>query len=331
VDYRAFLKTVDAGAPPDVALLHGAEPFLIQEAVERVSRTLFGEGADLALSREVLDAREVGGAAIVQSALMLPWAGGRRLVIARGVEDLSAKSAEPLGAYGQAPNSSTVLLLLAGQALSPAHPLLKLVPRSAVVLVVAPTGRELATWLRERFRSRGVELTAEAASLLVDLVGDDLTQLCGEVEKAALWAGADTRRVGATEIRAVVGETRVRHVFDLTRAIVAGDSGAALGLLMSLLNSGEDPFALLGMLSREARAVWQAADALARGRPEEDVARGLGRPPGAAAAMIARARMVSPGSAARLLRRCWEAERRLKLGGAPRPELALLVSDLCAG
>jgi hypothetical protein len=61
----------------------------------------------------------------------------------------------------------------------------------------------------------------------------------------------------------------------------------------------------------------------------DEIARGLGRPPGAAAAMLARARALRPDRAARQLRRCWEAERRLKLGGVPRAELALLIADLC--
>jgi DNA polymerase III delta subunit len=98
-----------------------------------------------------------------------------------------------------------------------------------------------------------------------------------------------------------------------------------------LLAAGEDPFALLGMLAREARTAWRAADGLRLGRPESDIARSLGRPPGPAAAMIDRARALPPGAGARLLARCWEAERRLKLGGAPRAELSLLIADLCAG
>jgi hypothetical protein len=39
---------------------------------------------------------------------------------------------------------------------------------------------------------------------------------------------------------------------------------------------------------------------------------------------------VSVAAAARQLARCWDVERRLKLGGAARPELSLLVADLCA-
>jgi hypothetical protein len=46
--------------------------------------------------------------------------------------------------------------------------------------------------------------------------------------------------------------------------------------------------------------------------------------------LLDRARSLSPGAAARQLARCWEVERRLKLGGAARPELSLLVADLCA-
>jgi hypothetical protein len=46
--------------------------------------------------------------------------------------------------------------------------------------------------------------------------------------------------------------------------------------------------------------------------------------------LLDRARSLSPGAAAQQLARCWEVERRLKLGGAARPELSLLVADLCA-
>ena len=48
--------------------------------------------------------------------------------------------------------------------------------------------------------------------------------------------------------------------------------------------------------------MWRAADGLSAGRPEDEIARELGRPPGAAAAMIERARTLRPDLAARQLR-----------------------------
>ncbi len=331
MDYAGFLKAADAGTPPPVALLYGPEPFLLEDAVTRVTRALFPAGGDLALSREILESRDAGVEGIVQAALLLPWTGPRRLVVAKGIEELGARAAEPLAGYCRAPNPSTVLMLLAPQALPPTHWLGKAVPRALAIGVQAPTGGQLVAWLRARARAEGIELTEDAAALLVQLAGDDLTHLHGEVEKAALAGGADNRRVGTAEVRLVVGETRAGHVFDLTRALVERDRGAALALLGTMLGAGEDPFALLGMLAREARAAWRAADGLRAGRAEDEIARGLGRPPAAAAAMIERARGLGPDRAAFQLRRCWEAERRLKLGGAPRPELSLLIADLCAG
>ena len=165
---------------------------------------------------------------------------------------------------------------------------------------------------------------------MIDLSGNDLARLRGEVEKAALAGGRDNRKVGVAEVRLVVGEHRLRHIFDLTRAVSAGDAASALWMLESLLNGGQDPLGVLAMLAREARALWQAAEGFRRGRREDEIVRMLGRPPAAATAVMDRARTLGPERVARLLERCWEAERRCKLSAPTRPELSLLVADLCA-
>jgi DNA polymerase-3 subunit delta len=330
VDYAGFVRAADAGQVGPVTLLHGPEPFLLDDAVARLTRALFPGQTELSLARESVDARAAGAEAVVQAALTLPWLGDRRLVVARGADGLTAKTAEPLIAYAKAPNPSTVLVLVADSLLDGSHWLLRALPPAAVVAAPALAGRALAVWLRVHAQSVGYELREDAAGLLVELSGDDLTRLVGEVEKAALAGGPENRRVTVAEIRAVVGEHRLRHVFDLTRALSARDAAAALALLESLLNAGEEPLAVLGMLTREARATWQAADALRAGRAPEEIARSLRRPPAAATALLERARSVSVAAAARQLARCWDVERRLKLGGAARPELSLLVADLCA-
>jgi len=331
VDYAGFLKVVERGQTPPVALLHGPELFLLEDAVTRVARALFRDGLDLSLLRETFDAKDAGAESIVRSALTLPWGSTRRLVVVKGLEGIGAKQGEALAAYLRSPNPSTVLLLLAAQSLASSHWLMNAMPAACVVPVPPPTGRQLVGWLRSRAGMDGLELDEDAAGLLVELSGNDLTQLRGEVEKAALAGGPDNRRVGVAEVRAVVGEHRLRHIFELTRALAARDTGAALALLELLLNTGEDPLGVLGMLGREVRALWQAAEGLRLGRREEEIARALRRPPAAAAAVIERARGLAPGVPARLLERCWDAERRLKLSGPARPELSLLVADLCAG
>jgi len=114
----------------------------------------------------------------------------------------------------------------------------------------------------------------------------------GEMGKAALAGGPENRRVGTAEVRAVVGEHRSHEVFELTRAIERRDGAAALLLLERLLAAGEEPLRILAILTGQSRHA-------------------------------------TPRTVGERLERCWQVERRLKLGGAPRPELSVLVALLC--
>lgn len=292
MQYAAWLHGVTQGQAAPVVLLHGPEPFLIEEALTRLTLAVCPDPGLLAMSREVLEAREVGAEGIVRAAETLPWGAPRRLVVARGVEGLSPKQAEALVEYVRAPNPSTVLVLTVPEPLAPSHWLLKAVPAGGVVEIPQLTGRALAGWLRSRASDDGVELDEEAAQLLITLVGDDPAALAGEVGKAALAGGPENRRVGAAEVRAVVGEHRSHEVFELTRAVERRDAAAALSLLQRLLAAGEEPLRLLAILAAQSRRA-------------------------------------TPRAAGGRLERCWQAERRLKLGGAPRAELSVLVADLC--
>ena len=308
MQYSAWLRQLEQGQVAPVVLLNGPDTFLVEEAVGRLTRVVCPDPALLAMSREVLEARDVGAEGIVRAAETLPWGAPRRLVIVRGVEALGPRQAEPLIEYLRAPNPSTVLALSVllpivgshwiAKAVSAASPALSptlspaLSPALSVVELPQLTGRALATWLRAHASAEGFELSDEAAQLLITLVGDDPAALAGEVVKAAIGGGADNRRVGVAEVRAVVGEHRMREVFELTRAVEQKDVGLALPLLERLLAGGEEPMRILAILSGQAR-----------------------RPPSLTASVR--------------LARCWQAERRLKLGGPPRPELVLLVADLC--
>jgi DNA polymerase-3 subunit delta len=330
VDYGSFLKAVEQGRVPPVALLHGPEPLLLDDALTRVTRAVLPDPGQIPLSREVLEARDVGPEEIVRSALTLPFLSERRLVAVRGADGLTAKQAERLVEYIASPSPSTALLLLVDQELAASHWLLKAVPGPAIVAVPRPVGRAVVSWLRARSAADGLEIAEDAASLLVQLVGDDLTTLLGEVEKAALAAGPENRRVTVREVRAVVGEHRLRHIFELTRALERRDLAGALTVLGALLAAGEEPLGVLGMLTREARTVWQVKEAIRRGRSPDEIGRVIRRPAPGVAAMTSLAQTLSADAVHHRLVRCWEVERRLKSGSPPRPELALLIADLCA-
>ena len=316
-------------------LLHGPEPILLDDVLALVSRALFPDASSAAFGREVLDARDTSADVIARSAATLPFLGGRRLVAVRHVEALAARGAEALTQYLASPSASTCLLLLAGESLRADrerrtdHWLLKAVPPGAVIDVSPRKGRDLERWVQQRAAAEGLQLTDEAARLLRQFMGDDMTAVLGEARKAALAGGPENHRVGEEEVAAVVGRRRLSGVFDLTRAIEAGQRDTALRVLDDLLASGEEPMRLLALLVTHVRQTWAMKESIQRGQGTEQIARTLRRPPGVVEALRTRVAGVSTEELARRLERCWRVEWRLKSGGVPRAELAALVASLC--
>src|SRR2546428_6507477 len=333
MDYATFIRQAEKGEPPAITLLHGGDVQLLDDALDAATRGLFPDRALAAWGREVFDGRERGVDEIVRSARPLRSGSGRRLVAVRRAQALAAKGADALTVYAASPNPATCLLLLADEPLRASrdrrvdHWLLTGLPAAAIVELPTRGSRELAGWLRQRAAVEGRTVTDEAARLLVELTGEDPAALLGEARKAALAGGPDNRAVGVKDVGAVVGEHRLDAIFDLTRAVERRDRAAALKTLDRLLST-EDWNLLLSVLTRDVRTAWTAVAWRRRGRGVDEISRALRRPPAVIEA-ITGATGSSEALFAWKLRRCWDAERRLKSGGEPWAEMAALVADLC--
>jgi DNA polymerase-3 subunit delta len=334
VDYAAFLQAAQRGQPPPLALLHGPDDQLLDDALDVVLRGLFTDASEVALGREVLEGAEVGVETVVRSAMTLPFMTSRRLVVVRRAQALSAKGADQLAAYARDPNPTTALLLLAGDALGGSrdrrdHWLLGAVPAAAVVALPARKGRALEDWLKQRAAADGLVVTDEAARQLVQWVGEDGARLLGEARKAALLGGPENRKVDTREVTAVVGEHLVSEVFDLTRAVERRDLKQAL-LTLDRLLATEEPIRLLALLTRGVRQALTVRDLAAAGQSAVEIARAMRpTPPPVVEAIMTRVAGAAGAGLTRQLARCWEAEWRCKSGGQARAELTALVADLC--
>jgi DNA polymerase-3 subunit delta len=335
VEYVAFLQAAERGQPPPLALLHGPDEQLLEDALGLATRGLFADASELALGREVLEGDEATVESVVRSAMTLPFMTRRRLVVVRRAQGLAAKSADALTLYARDPNPSTCLLLLVDETLTASrerradHWLLGAVPSAAVVALPVRRGRALEEWLKQRAAADELVVTDEAARLLVQWVGEDGARLLGEARKAALAGGPENRKVGVNEVTAIVGEHRVSEVFDLTRAVERRDLPLALRTLDRLLAT-EEPVFLLALLTRSVRQALTVRDLAAAGQSVEQIAR-LVRPTPAPVVEAILNRVTGPAGAAlpRQLARCWEAEWRCKSGGQARAELTALVAELC--
>lgn len=335
MDYAAFLQAADRGQPPPLALVHGADHQLLDDALAQVARGLFADASERSLGREVLEGDEASVETVVRSAMTLPFMTRRRLVVVRRAQALPARGAEILSAYARDPNPATCLLLLAAETLTPSrerradHWLLGAVPAAAIVALPQRWGRGLEQWLRQRAAAEGLTVTEGAARLLVQWVGEDGARLLGEARKAALGRGPDNRRVGEDDVGAVVGEHAVKDVFDLTRAVERRDLGQALPLLDRLLAT-EEPMRLLTLLTRNVRVSLIVRHLAAAGQSAEQIAPAVRPVPvPVVRGVMAQVAGISDAALSQQLARCWQAEWRCKSSGQPLAELTALVTELC--
>ncbi len=137
-------------------------------------------------------------------------------------------------------------------------------------------------WLRGRFKSAGLLPDADALALLVARTEGNLLAAKQEIEKLALLLPAGAR-VDVAAVAAGSGDSARFDVYQLGRAVSAGDALRALRLLAGLRAEGEEPVLVLwsllrarGELARRpppaaltARAV--RVDRMAKGRLKGDV------------------------------------------------------------
>lgn len=228
-----------------VYLITGGDRPKIQRALRRL-RDRIGEGAV-----ELLSANDAGGDdAVAACNSMGLLGGGRRLVIVEEVEHWKAADVKVIAAYLASPAPDTVLALVAAE-LKKDSALGKACAKVGDVLVYDVAKRRLPEWVKQQFADRSVDADAEAARLLVEIVGEDPEELATEVDKIATWAAGEP--VGVREIEQLAAGCAEIPGYDLTDAWGRRDLPGALAACQTLLERSGDPVSrtvpqLIGLL-----------------------------------------------------------------------------------
>ena len=148
---------------------------------------------------------------------------------------------------------------------------LKELQSSAQLVLLDKRGRgDLVKLLRGGAEKRGCTLSADNAAYLVTLVGDDLTNLLTELEK--LCAFKASGEITRADIDALAVKTVDAVVFDLSKAMFAGDAGKAFHILADLFVQKTEPVLILGALTACYVDIYRVKVATLSGGRAEDAA-----------------------------------------------------------
>lgn len=186
----------------------------------------------------------------------------------------------------------------------------------------APLSEERTlSWIRERLSETGRTMEPAAAQALLAACGTNLWVLASELDKLVL-----ARRSGPLTVADVNDCTPARADADLfaaVRAVVGGDGGTTLRLLVENWRAGEEPRRLFFLAIRELRNLLVVRDGLDRGERLTgwSLASELHLPKAAADALLAAARRTTTAAVRTLFDRCAVAYYHLNTGRADAAEV----------
>ncbi len=264
-------KTLEKGKISPVYLLTGEDLFRKKELIGKITAAvhpddfnIFSSSADQADMGEVL--------ALANTA---PVFSERRLVILTGIEKLRKNSKEALLHYLENPLETTVLILTHNDNK-------KFKTEKSLAALAAEHGemanldelkrQELSLWVSARFQTQGMNAGYEAVETLCEIVGGDLNALSQEIEKLALYtAGRSKKDISKEDILVCVGFSKEENPFELSNAVQNMNKKKALAMADKLLNSGEEPVAVLGKISYPVLKMARVKYLLTAGVPSADI------------------------------------------------------------
>jgi DNA polymerase-3 subunit delta len=262
-------------------LFFGEEEFLVERALRRLEKALIEESGEAVL-RVVREAPEVSLEEFLAQARSATLWGSGQLLILRRAETYAAKALNAVFAYLDHPAPRSLVVLTAPGLKAwevEKHSVFgRLMKDEAALGFFRLREGDLLSWLAQEAKRLGKTLTPAAAQRLVEVVGDNLSELHQELKKLALFAGSEVT-LTPQQVSQLASHSRSYNIFALVEALGEAALHRRLAALDHLLDLGEPPARILTMLARQLRLLIRYKET-APHSSSADLAKKLRLPPG---------------------------------------------------
>jgi DNA polymerase-3 subunit delta len=324
---KELQNILQAGTVPGLILLYGQESFFVEKGMLAVrDAVVTPENRDFNLTQ--FYGKDFVPNDVVEQARTFPVFGERRLVMIKNIHESRAEQLETLLDYVEDPVPETVLLLTA-EKIDARRKIFQLFKKNGVSIEFKKIyENQLPSFVRDLAKSSNLSLTAGALKLFCKRVGTNLAEVQGEMEKLVGYLG-ERDLADEADVAAIVSDTRIESIFDLTDAMGRGDRSTALSLLDRLLAEGQAPLMILAMMTRHFRQMWKISELVSQKVPQSELPRRVGASPYFLKGLMQQATRFDHRQYRQVFNRFLETDLALKSsGGEPRMQLEQLLLEI---
>jgi len=324
---KELQNILQAGTVPGLILLYGQESFFVEKGMLAVrDAVVTPENRDFNLTQ--FYGKDFVPNDVVEQARTFPVFAERRLVMIKNIHESRAEQLETLLDYVEDPVPETVLLLTA-EKIDARRKIFQLFKKNGVSIEFKKIyENQLPSFVRDLAKSSNLSLTAGALKLFCKRVGTNLAEVQGEMEKLVGYLG-ERDLADEADVAAIVSDTRIESIFDLTDAMGRGDRSTALTLLDRLLAEGQAPLMILAMMTRHFRQMWKISELVSQKVPQSELPRRVGASPYFLKGLMQQATRFDHRQYRQVFNRLLETDLALKSsGGEPSMQLEQLLLEI---
>lgn len=254
-------------------LLTGDDESILRTAVSDLVHELVGD-ADRSMMVDEFDGDEYELRLVVDAAQTMPFLTDKRVIVAREVSRFNADDLVPLLGYLDNPLDSSDLVLVAGGTGRLSKKLSDAVKKSGTIHNTSP-GRDKRAWLAEQVAAAGLKMDGGATAQLATWLGEDAGRLDGILSTLMSTYGTG-EKLSFAQVEPFIGEAGGVPPWDLTDAIMGGDTTKALSLLGRMVHAGgRHPLQVMSILHNHYAGIAKLDGAGARNEDQAAAATGL--------------------------------------------------------
>lgn len=195
-----------------------------------------------------------------------PFLTDKRVVAIKQADDFITKNRELLETYFDNPCSTGRLVLTVHSWKSNTKLAKKLQTKGKLITVNEPKRNQLpgqlASYANDAYSKR---LSRNAAELLIEITGDELTKLYSEIDKLALFADKD-KTITEKHIESLIGHNRMFNAFSVIDSIITGNAPVAIERLRGMFAEDKSTeYTVVGAFAFHFRRMFNARVLLDKG------------------------------------------------------------------
>ena len=276
------LVKVFLGGEKLIVVLEGQDEFRISERISEF-RLAVTPSEMREINTTVLDGNLITIGELLAAVSTVPFMADKRLVIVEGLlnklgsQRKGGSSENSLTEWSDFPDlfavmPETATLLIVEKTFSTANKIVsQILKRSKVEKFPSLRYRELIDWISVRCSFLSIEMEHQAVTLLAASVGNELRLIDSELKKIKIYSKGNL--VTTTDVRLMVPYVRQQNVFRVVDAVIEGRTRDALSASANLISLGESPSAIVRMIERQIRFLFNTKYLMSQKVPTSEIGR----------------------------------------------------------